>query len=98
MAVDVAVFAPDLMDRSKIAAAVPGARFVAAPAPAGVVVLDLSRPGAAAAIAGLVAAGSRVVAFGSHVDRELLAGAAADGAEVYARSEFFADVAGIVGG
>jgi hypothetical protein len=82
------------MDRAKIAAAAPTTRFVTSAdqlreAPAGAtVVVDLRRPGAVAALAGLP--GRRRVAFGSHVDRDVLAAATAAGCEtVLARSEFF---------
>ena len=92
----VVALAPDLMDRSKVAAAAPGAQFVGdagalVPAAAGadLVVVDLSRPGAVEALAALVASGVRVVGFGSHVDRATLSAAGATGAEVMARSEFF---------
>lgn len=99
---------PDLMDRSKVAAAAKElgqeVRFVARAELVGdlaaeleptTVVLDLSRPGvldAITAVAGVE--GRRVVAFGSHVDRELLSAAGDAGCdEVLARSQFFADPA-----
>jgi hypothetical protein len=89
---------PDLMDRSKLAAALTGLDVTFVPTPAALgpvladrqadlVLLDLSRPGAIDAIAGL--APTRVVAFGSHVERELLDRARTAGAEVMARSAFF---------
>lgn len=97
----VAAYVPDLMDRSKVSAAVPGAVFVASPAAlagaageADVVVVDLARPGVLDVLASL--AGVRVVAFASHVDRERIAAARAAGAEVHTRSAFFADVAAAV--
>jgi hypothetical protein len=88
----VVAYAPDLMDRSRISAAVPGAVFVRSPAdlastPARLVLLDAGRPGALDAVA-LVAA--PVIAFGSHVDEQLLAAARRAGcAEVLPRSRFF---------
>jgi hypothetical protein len=102
---------PDLMDRSKVGAAAKAldaeVRFVARAELVGdlatelaptVVVLDLSRPGvldAIAAVAGVE--GRRVVGFGSHVDRELLAAAGDAGCdEVLARSQFFADPAAVL--
>jgi hypothetical protein len=92
----VVALVPDLMDRSKVSAACPGATFVAgagalpdAAAGADLVVVDLSRSGVAEALPVLVATGVRVVGFGSHVDRATLEAAAASGAEVLARSEFF---------
>jgi len=88
----VVAFAPDLMDRSRIAAAVPGVEFARstgalASIPARLVLLDLSRPGALEAIATVTAP---VVGFGSHVDDDLLAAARAAGCdEVLPRSRFF---------
>ena len=99
----VVAFVPDLMDRSKVAAAVPSAvvvrsldRLAELAAPGTTIVVDLSRPGVSDAIPALVAAGARVVGFGSHVAREDLAAAAAQGCAVYARSAFFADIAAAV--
>jgi hypothetical protein len=104
---------PDLMDRSKVAAAAKElgqeVRFVAraelveglaAELAPRVVVLDLSRPDALAAIAAVAGPkGRRVVAFGSHVDRELLSAAGDAGCdEVLARSQFFADPAAVLAG
>lgn len=89
----VAAYVPDLMDRSKLAAA-GDVTFVSAPSDlaevgADVVVVDLSRPGVLEALPDL--AGARTVGFGSHVDRELLAAARAAGCdEVLPRSRFFA--------
>ena len=94
----VVALVPDLMDRSKVAAVCPGASFAAAAAAlpgaaaeaqADLVVVDLGRPGVVEALPALVATGVRVVGFGSHVDRATLDDAAAAGAEVMARSEFF---------
>lgn len=93
----IAAFVPDLMDRSKVAAAAPGrVTFVASAAElagvgADVVVVDLARPGALDALAGLGAA--RTIGFASHVDRELAVAAQAAGCrEVLARSRFFASL------
>ena len=96
------VLAPDLMDRSKITAAVPTAVVVRRAeeltvAAGDIVVVDLSRPGALDAAGPLVAAGARVVGFASHVDRGGLDAARAAGCEVYARSAFFSRVAALVG-
>jgi hypothetical protein len=90
---EVIVFAPDLMDRSRITAALPQARFVrtvdelsAAPA-ASVVVVDLGRPGVLDMIPNVAAP---VIGFASHVDDALIhAGRAAGCVEVLARSRFF---------
>lgn len=82
----VAAFAPDLMDRSKISAAAPGVQFVTlAELPdveADVVVVDLSRPGAAEALPRHVP----WIGFASHVDLPKL-----EGGTVLPRSRFFAD-------
>jgi hypothetical protein len=96
---------PDLMDRSKVsAAATREVVFVRSadalvdqlsgasghPSSVDLVVVDLARPGALGAIGELVARGCSVVAFGSHVDREVLAAAKEAGCEaVLPRSEFF---------
>jgi hypothetical protein len=88
----VVAYVPDLMDRSRIAAAAPDVVFVRAPGEltaheADVVVLDAGRPGALDVVAGLSA---RVVAFGSHVDTDLLDAARMAGVdEVLPRSVFF---------
>lgn len=94
----VAAFAPDLMDRSKIQAAAPGTRFVSSPealvglAGIDIVVVDLRQHRAQGVLSDLAAVGVRVVAYGSHVDRDVLAAAEAAGAEVHPRSRFFADI------
>jgi hypothetical protein len=88
----VVAYAPDLMDRSRLAAAIPGVVFVRSAheltaTPARLVLLDLSRPGALDAVPSITAP---VVGFGAHVDDELLAAARAAGcAEVLPRSRFF---------
>lgn len=89
---DVEVYAPDLMDRSKISAALPGCvvvRRVEDLGHAAVAVVDLSRPGVVEAIGRLAGEGRRVIGFGSHVDRATMDAAASAGAEVMARSAFF---------
>lgn len=89
----IAAYVPDLMDRSKVAAAAPGVTFVATPAAlaatdADLVVVDLSRPGVLEALPELDDV--RTIGFGSHVDRELLDAATAAGCdEVLPRSRFF---------
>ena len=96
----VAAYVPDLMDRSKVAAAVPGVEFVANPrllveVEVDVVVLDLSRPGVLEALSAL--AHVRTVGFGSHVDVETLEAASAAGCDVVlARSTFFAGLPGVL--
>ena len=99
----VAAFTPDLMDRSKISAALRAVaaevRFAAAAEAlvglaVDVVIVDLSKRGALDVLADVVAGGARVVAYGSHVDKRLLEAATAAGcAEVLPRSRFFADPA-----
>ncbi len=85
-------YVPDLMDRSKVAAAAPEVRFVDRPddlvdAEADLVVVDLGRPGVPDVLAEVDA---KVIGFGSHVDRDLLAAAEAAGCdEVLPRSRFF---------
>ena len=92
----VVAYVPDLMDRSKVAAAHPGVTFVGRPgalteaaAGADLVVLDLSRPGV---LAVLPLAARRTIGFASHVDTDTLDAAAAAGVEVMARSVFFRKV------
>lgn len=99
----VVVLAPDLLDRSKIAAVLPEAVFVGAaaqlPGAAAVdlVVVDLARPGVLEVLDAVVEAAGRVIAFGPHTDTELLAAADAAGAVSMPRSRFFADIAAAVG-
>ena len=91
--VRVAAFVPDLMDRSRLKA-IPGIHFVASlddlvASDADIAVVDLSRAGAVDALPAIRA--SRVVGFGSHVNRGVLDAARATGAaEVFPRSAFFA--------
>ncbi len=98
----------DLMDRSKVSAAAQGAGVavtfipvsrVDPAAAADLVLVDLSRPGALDAAALLATAGRVVIAFGSHVDTEVLAAARAVGChQVLARSVFFARLPALLGG
>ena len=89
---------PDLMDRSRVSAALADARFTRDPADcagADVVLVDLARHADDVAAVRAAAPAARIVAFGPHVDDEALARARADGADaVLPRSKFFADVAG----
>jgi hypothetical protein len=85
---------PDLLDRSKVSAAIPGVEHVAAAAllpraadGADLVLVDLAAAGALDALAGVHAA--RIVGFAPHVDGERLAAATAAGAEAMPRSRFF---------
>lgn len=87
---NVAAITNDLMDRSKIAAAVEDVTVTrTADADLGrpdVVLVDLHIRGAVEAA---LATGARVLAYGSHVDEETLAAARRLGAEVMVRSVFF---------
>jgi NaMN:DMB phosphoribosyltransferase len=95
--VKVVAMMTDLMDRSRVSAAIPDVTFTTDPAAcadADVVVVDLARHAAGVTSARGVAPGARIVAFGPHVDDELLAQAARDGADlVLPRSRFFQDPA-----
>jgi hypothetical protein len=88
----------DLMDRSRVSAALPEATFTADSAActdADVVIIDLARHGPLVAAVRATAPGARIVAFGPHVEDSLLATAATDGADVVLpRSQFFRDPAG----
>jgi hypothetical protein len=92
----------DLMDRSKLTAALPDAEFArdaAGCAGADVVVIDLARFGAEVAPARTVAPEARIVAFGPHVDEEAFVRARRDGADAaLARSTFFRDPAAALTG
>jgi hypothetical protein len=95
--VRVCALVPDLMDRSRIANAVPGVAFPTDPegcAGADVVVVDLARRSAALAAVRAHAPTARIVAFGPHVDEQVFDVARRDGADrVLARSRFFRDIA-----
>ncbi len=100
-------YVPDIMDRSKVAAAVPGTTFVASPAElvaaavegvATLVVADLGRPGVLEALPAVVATGARVIGFGSHVERSTLEAAAATGCEAMPRSLFFRSLGDLAAG
>jgi hypothetical protein len=99
-AAEVVALVADLMDRSRVSAALPGVQFASAPracAGAATVVVDLARYGGAVAAVRAAAPAARIVAFGPHVDDALLAAARADGADlVLPRSQFFRDPAGAV--
>ena len=89
------VVSADLMDRSKIGAALADVVFVRtadAASEAGddvtLVIVDLRLAGPVQ-IGALVEGGARVVAFGSHVDEDVLAAARDAGAEALPRSVFF---------
>ena len=92
----VVALTPDLMDRSKVTAAIDGVVHVGAAAllaravdeETELVIVDATKAGALEAITNLSAT-CRVVAFGPHVDDDLLAAATAAGAEAMPRSRFF---------
>ena len=93
----VVAFVGDLLDRSKISAAVPDAGFATSPedaAGADIVVIDVkAHPHAVAAVRKLVP-DARLVAYGRHDNPEALEAARADGADVaLPRSRFFQDPA-----
>ena len=87
----------DLMDRSRISAAITDVVFTTDPgacADAAVVVVDLARHGDSIPAVREAAPHARIVGFGPHVDAELLARAGTQGADVVlARSQFFRDPA-----
>jgi hypothetical protein len=96
----VAAYTPDLMDRSKISAAIAGCRFVAGPealvglAETDLILVDLSKKGVVEALPAIVASGIEVMAYAGHVDKDLLAAAEAAGcASVLPRSAFFRGLA-----
>jgi len=96
----VVAFVGDLLDRSKIAAALPDAGFAMAPdesAGADIVVIDVkAHPDTVAAVRKIVPE-ARLVAYGRHDNPEALEAARADGADVaLPRSRFFQDPAAAV--
>jgi hypothetical protein len=86
----------DLMDRSKMSAAVGDVAFVRAAgacAHADVVVIDLAKFGDQVAAVRAAAPHARIVTFGPHVDDVAADAAAAAGADaVLPRSKFFRDI------
>ena len=94
----IAAYVPDLIDRSKVAAAGRDAELTFVRGPdelaavgADVVVVDLARPGVLEALPSLAAA--RTIGFASHVDTTLADAARAAGcSEVLPRSRFFSSL------
>lgn len=88
---------PDLLDRSRIAAALVDVQFVRdvdGCEHADVVVVDLARHAELVAPIRAALPGARIVAFAPHVDDAAMDRARAAGADVvYPRSRFFHDVA-----
>jgi hypothetical protein len=96
----VVCFVPDLMDRSRITAACPGAQFVSdasqlSASDADVIVVDASRAGVLD-VAGRL--GGRVIGFAPHVDEAVIAAGRAVGVDVLPRSRFFARLAELLDG
>jgi DNA-binding NarL/FixJ family response regulator len=100
----IVAYVPDLLDRSKVAAA-GDVRFVgrpdelaetAASVDADVVVVDLTRPGVVEAIGGISVP---VIAFANHTRRDLMDAALQAGAsQVMARSAFFSRLDALLAG
>jgi hypothetical protein len=98
--VNVVALVDDMMDRTRLSAQLPDVTFASEPARcagATVVVVDAERRGSAIAEIRAVAPSAAVVAFGPHVDDEVLATARADGAALaIPRSRFFRDPAAAI--
>jgi len=98
--VRVCALVSDVMDRSKISAAVGDVVFVRAAdacAAADVVIVDLQRFGGEVAALRAAAPSARLVCFGPHVDEASADAALAAGADtVMPRSKFFRDVAAAI--
>jgi hypothetical protein len=98
--VRVAALVDDLLDRSKLAAAVPATTFLREPSavgPVDVVVVDLATHSGDVVALRAHQPEARIVAYGRHTDTDALAAARADGADrVLARSAFFRDPAAAV--
>ena len=87
----------DLMDRSKISAAIPGVVF-SLDATAEVVIVDISRSAQVVAEIRAETPHVRIVCFGPHVDDEAADAARAAGADiVLPRSRFFRDPEAAIG-
>jgi hypothetical protein len=93
--VRIVALASDLMDRSRLTAAIANisfARDVAECADADVVIVDLARFSSAVGELRRALPSARVVAFGPHVDEDAATAARAAGADVvWPRSRFFRD-------
>jgi len=86
----------DLMDRSRISAAIPDVVF-SLDATADVVIVDIARSAQVVAEIRAETPGVRIVCFGPHVDDEAAAAAQAAGANVVMpRSRFFRDPAAAI--
>lgn len=88
----ISAYVPDLMDRSKVAAAAADITFVNRPEDladtvADLYVIDLMRPGAVEAVGSIE---GRVIGFARHTEPDLMKSARAAGCDtVLARSAFF---------
>lgn len=94
------VLSANLMDQSKISAALPEARFSTDPysaAEASTVVVDLANFADTLSTLHKTAPAARIVCFGSHVDRSALVNASEFGAHVFTRAQFFRDPAAAIG-
>jgi hypothetical protein len=97
----IVAYVPDLMDRSKVAAAAKVTfvadvdSLVAAADGADLVIVDLTRPGV---VGSLTSLGAPVIGFANHTQRELLDGARAAGCvEALPRSAFFSRLDELLG-
>lgn len=92
----------DLLDRSKVSAAMPDTHFTTTPddsAGADVVVIDVKAHPDAVAAARELAPAARIVAYGRHDNPAALEDARANGADAaLPRSRFFRDPAAAIGG
>jgi DNA-binding NarL/FixJ family response regulator len=95
--VTICALVSDLMDRSRVSAAVPDVRFASTPSDcvgADVVVVDVGGHGRSIAEVRSLLPDARIVAFGRHDDPAALRTAEAAGADVaLPRSRFFRDPA-----
>ena len=93
----VVALSSDLMDRSRMTAAIPGVSFARDPTEceeADVVIVDLARFGSAVGELRGALPNVRIVAFGPHVDEDAAINAREAGADVvWPRSRFFRDPA-----
>ncbi len=96
----VVAFVDDLLDRSRVANALPDVAFARDPAAvdsADVVLVDVATHGAEVAALRAARPQARIVAFGRHTDTEALDAARAAGADVvWPRSRFFRDPAAAI--
>jgi hypothetical protein len=94
--VDIVALVDDLMDRTRLTAALPTVTFVreADGIEASVVIIDLAAHADAVPVVRAAQPAARIIAFGPHVDGPALDEARAAGADVVlARSRFFRDPA-----